>query len=100
MTSGQIVASTKIGSNSMGFNPIFKSASSIKRNFGLSATDSADVFNYVKGSFAHEFEHGAGIGHMSNSTNAMTSYSSTRRVNFNDIIRWCYLSTEKNSCLK
>jgi RHS repeat-associated protein len=100
VSSGEIVASTEYGSNTMSFNPAFKSVNSIIQNFGIFETDAKAVFDYVQGSFAHEFEHGAGIGHMSNSTNAMTSYSPTRRVNFNDLIRWCYLSLENKSCFK
>jgi hypothetical protein len=98
--SRQIVASTTMGSNTMLFNPLYKTVDSIAAGWGISRSDATQVHNYVKGSFAHEFSHGAGMGHTPNSSNSMTSYSSTRRVNGNDRARWCYLATESAGCLQ
>lgn len=94
----QIVASTSLGSNTMLFNPLYKSISSIERGWGVTHGDATAVYDFTRGSFAHEFSHGAGMDHTSNSSKSMTSYAADRAVNGNDRARWCYLATQSTGC--
>jgi RHS repeat-associated protein len=100
MDGKQIIGSTRLGSNTMLFNPLYKTVDSIAAGWNITRSEAIKVYDYTRGSFAHEFSHGAGMAHTPNSSNSMTSYSSTRRVNFNDRARWCYLATENQGCLQ